>query len=124
MTQHVRELYHIPAGPIEDPGKQVAQVVWEHLGGRHLRLFADGFHLGPDLPPGHTFTGSGAKYLTGTDVLFFRVFQELAAQLAGQQDGADLPFQRDLRPPRLSGLHGDIPHLRDPDPGGANRLHQ
>ena len=56
--------------------------------------------------------------------MLFGVFQQLAAQLAGDEDGADLAFQGDLRPARSGRLHGNILHLADPDAGGADGLHQ
>ena len=74
MAQHIRKLHHVPAGFVERPGKQMAQVVGEHLGGRYPRPFEDGLHLRPNLTSGQPFPGSGEEYLTRGDFLFSGVF--------------------------------------------------
>ena len=51
VPQNVRQLHDVPAGFVEDPGEEMAQVVGKDLGGRHLGLPAQGLHLMPDLPP-------------------------------------------------------------------------
>ena len=124
VSQHIRQLHHIPADLVKRPGKEVAQVVGKHLGRRHPRPFADGLHLRPDLAAGHPLSGPGEKNLTGAGFLLFRVFQQFPAQLARQQDSADLPLQRDLCPSSLDGFHRDIPDLGNPDAGGTDGLHQ
>ena len=50
------------------------------------------------------------------------VLQQLAAELARQNDRPNLSFQGNLRPPALGGLHGDIPHLGHTDSGGTDGL--
>ena len=80
------------------------QVVGEHLGGRDPSQLADRFHLCPDLLSGQPCTVSGEKDLAGDGLLLFGVLQELFAQLARQQDGADLAFERDLGPSLTRGL--------------------
>ena len=52
------------------------------------------------------------------------VLQQLAAELARQNDRPNLSFQGNLRPPALGGLHGDIPHLGHTDSGGTDGLQQ
>ena len=52
------------------------------------------------------------------------VLQQLAAQLTGDQDRADFPLQRHLRPAAAGGLHGQVFHLTHPDSGGADGLHE
>ena len=100
------------------------QVVGEHLGGRDPSQLADRFHLCPDLLSGQPCTVSGEKDLAGSGFLFFGVFQQLFAQLARQQDGADLAFERDLGPALACGLDRDILHLGDADAGGADGFHE
>ena len=124
VAQHVRQLRHVPADPVKGPGEQVPQVVGEHLGGRHPRPGAQGFYLRPDLPAGKTGSASGEKDLAGGGVLFFGVLQQLPAQLARQQDGADFALQAHLRPAPPGRLHGEVAHLAHPDAGGADGLQQ
>ena len=54
--------------------------------------------------------------------MLFGVFQQLAAQLARDENGTDLALERYLCSAPLGGLHGDIPHLGHPDAGGADGL--
>ena len=65
VAQHVSQLCHIPAHPVETPGKQVAQVVGKDLAGFHSRLCTQSLHLRPDLPAGETGPVSDEKDLTG-----------------------------------------------------------
>lgn len=101
-----------------------AAIVGKHLARCHARLVAQCFHLRPDLPAGDAFFVSGEKNLAGSDFLFPGVFEELAAELARQQDGPDLALQGDFGPSPVHGLHGDIAHLGHPDSGAANGFQQ
>ena len=74
VPQHIRQPGHIPAGPVEGPGKEMPQIVREYLGLLHPRLGADAFHLRPYLPPAQTLSASGEEYLPGGDLLFSGVF--------------------------------------------------
>ena len=67
---------------------------------------------------------SGEEDLAGDGLVFSGVLFQLPAELRREQDGPDLPLQADLRPAKPRRLDGDIPHLRDPDAGGADGLHQ
>lgn len=40
VSQHIRQLYDILAGPIKSCGEQVAQIVGEYLGWFYIRIFA------------------------------------------------------------------------------------
>ena len=51
VAQDVRQFDNVPGRPVERPGEQVAQVVGEDLPGGDARLFAEGFHLRPNLFP-------------------------------------------------------------------------
>ena len=90
VAQDVRQPGHVPADTVERLGEQVPQIVGKHLARCHARLVAQCFHLRPDLPAGDAFFVSGEKNLAGSDFLFPGVFEELAAELARQQDGPDL----------------------------------
>lgn len=124
MAQHIRQLHDVTAGPVKGRGEQMAKVVGKDLAGRDPRRLAQPLHLRPDLTAAEGRPVSGEKDLAGSGFLLFGVFQQLAAQLAGDEDGADLAFQGDLRPARSGRLHGNILHLADPDAGGADGLHQ
>ena len=92
MAQHVRKLDHIPAGLVKGPGKQMPQVVGEHLSRRHPGFPAKGFHFRPNLLPRKVFAASGAEYPAGNGFLRFGVPQQFPAELFGQQDGTDFSF--------------------------------
>ncbi len=92
MAQHIRQLCHIPANPIEGLGKQVPQIVRKDLGRCNPRLFAERLHLRPYLAAAHPFSVSGEEYLSGDDFSFSSVFFQLPAELSGKQDGANLSF--------------------------------
>lgn len=51
VAQHVRQPGHVPGGPVEAPGEEMAQVVGKDLGGLHPGLTAKGFQFTPYLPP-------------------------------------------------------------------------
>lgn len=93
MPQYIRQFYDIPAHLIKNSGKQVAQIVGEHLGGRNLRLSAYRLHLRPNLLSGHSLSASGEKNFARSNFLLFHIFFQLSAQLSGDQDGAQLSFQ-------------------------------
>ena len=63
VAQHIGQLRHITADFVEGPGKQMPQVVGEHLGGGHPRYLADCLHLRPDLLSGKRLAASGEKNL-------------------------------------------------------------
>ena len=124
VAQDVRQLGHVPADPVERPGEQVPQVVGKDLGGLHPGPGAQRLHLRPDLPAGKAAAASGEKDLAGGGLLLPGVLQQLPAQLAGQQDGADLALQADHGPACQGGFHREIADLADPDAGGADGLQQ
>lgn len=106
VPQHVRQLGYVPANVVKGPGEQVAQVVGEHFRGRHPSLAAQGFHLCPNLLAGEGLSVSGAKHRAGSGFFFFGVLQQLFPQLAGDEDGAYLSLEGNLRPAFPQGLHG------------------
>lgn len=56
------------------------------------------------------------------DFLLLGVFQQLAAELCGQQNCPDLALERDLGAAALRGLNGEIFHLADADAGTQQML--
>ena len=86
VPQDVRQLHDVPAGAIERPRKEMAQIVWEYLRRIHASLLAERLHFRPDLLSGQALSASGEEYLAGGDFLFLRVFQQFSAQLARQQE--------------------------------------
>lgn len=93
VAQHVSQLCHIPAHPVETPGKQVAQVVGKYFLGFHVGHTAQLLHFQPDLFPGQTLAASGEKDLTGGGFIFFGKGEQLSAQPGGEQIVRILPFR-------------------------------
>lgn len=65
VPQHVGKLRHVPAGLVEDPGEEMAQVVGKDLADRHPRRPGVALHLRPQLFSGEAFAASGEKDLAG-----------------------------------------------------------
>lgn len=124
MAQDVGQLDHVLAHMIETPGEQVAQVVGEDLALLNACRLAQPLHFRPNLLSGNGFSASGEEDLAGGDFLFSGVLQQLSAQLSGQQNGADLSFQGNLRFSFLCRLHGDPLDFRHPDARGADGFQQ
>ena len=66
----------------------------------------------------------GAKDRAGSGFLPRGKFEQLAAEFGGQQNGADLAFERDRGLAVFCGLDGDVLYLADANTGGADGLHQ
>ncbi len=124
VAQHVCQLGDILINAVERPGKQVPQIVGEYFRFLHSRLFAQRLEFRPDLAAGQSFSVSGEKNLAGDDFLFLSVFLQFPAQLSGQEDRADFPFQGNVRPSGPRRLNCDILYLADADARGADHLHQ
>ena len=124
VAENVRKLDDVLVGAVKRRRKQVAQVVREDLLRVHARAFAEFFHLRPDLITGHCIAAFGAKDRAGNGFLPRGKFEQLAAEFGGQQNGADLAFERDLGLAVFGGLDGDVLHLADANTGGADGLHQ
>ena len=82
MAEDVGELDDVAGLVVEGLGEKVAEVVGEDFPRCDAGLFAEGFHLGPDLFPIDGFTASGEENLAGSDFLFPGVFEELPAEFA------------------------------------------
>ena len=124
VAEHIRELHNVTINAVVRRCEQMPQIVRKHLRRRDARLAAQPLHGRPDLPPVHAFSARGEKNLAAGDFLLFGVFQQLAAELRGQQNGADLALQCDLGTAALRGFHGEKLHLADADTGRADALHQ
>ena len=92
MAQRIRQLYQVPADLVEDGGKEMPQIVGEHLGRLYPGPDAQGFHLLPDLLTRQAVTAFGEKNLASGGFCFSSIFKQLNAQLAGEEDGSDFPF--------------------------------
>ena len=55
VAQNIRQLGNILFNAIKGSGKQLAQVMVEHLAGLNHGLLTEGLHLRPDDVPGHRF---------------------------------------------------------------------
>ena len=73
---------------VKDTREQMPQVMGEDLPGVHAGKAAQPLHRRPNLFAVHGPSASGEEELAGGDFFASGVFQQLAAQLAGQQDGA------------------------------------
>ena len=124
VSQHIRQTSHVLAGPVKGHREQMAQVMGKDLRGRHPRRLAQALHLRPDLPPRQTPAPSREKNLAGGDVLFLGILQQLPPEFPGDENGADFPFQADVRPPLPGRLHREILHLTHPDARSADALHE
>ena len=102
----------------------MAQVMRKHFRWRYSCSYTKCFHLGPDLPPRYSLSAFGEKDLTGSDFLFFSIFQQLPAELSRDQNGADFSFQRDLRTPSFDSLHRQIFYFGDTYSCGADAFNQ
>ena len=74
MAEDVGEFDDVAGLVVEGLGEEVAEVVGEDFPRFDAGLFAEGFHLGPDLFPINGFTASGEENLAGSDFLFPGVF--------------------------------------------------
>ena len=74
MAEDVGEFDHVVGLVIEGLGEKVTEVMGEDFPRFDAGLFAEGFHLGPDLFPIDGFAASGEENLAGSDFLFPGVF--------------------------------------------------
>lgn len=95
MTQHIRKAHDVPAGAVKCRGEQMPQIVGEHLRCFHSSRLAQPLEFVPYLPTSDRPSAFGEKDLAGGGFLLFCVLHQLAAQLGGQQDRADLALEGD-----------------------------
>ena len=74
MAEDVSEFDDVVGLAVEGLGEKVTEVMGEDFPRFDACLFAEGFHLGPDLLSIDGFTASGEENFTGSDFLFPGVF--------------------------------------------------
>ena len=77
MSKDVGELGDVLFDAVKRAGKEVAQVMREHLVRIHVRVIAKGFHFPPDIRPADRLAAAGDKDRACCNVLFFGVLQQL-----------------------------------------------
>ena len=82
MAEDVGELDDVAGLVVEGLGEKVTEVMGEDFPRFDAGLFAEGFHLGPDLLSIDGFAASGEENLAGSDFLFPGVFQKFPAEFA------------------------------------------
>ena len=107
MAEDIGESHDVVAAGVERCGKEMTQVMREHFAWCDAAELGEFFHIGPDFIARNGCTTCCEKDLTAGDFLLLGVFQQLAAQLAGDEDGADLTFEVDVGAFVLRGFDGD-----------------
>ena len=79
----------------------------KNLGGRYACFYAKSLHFRPYLFSAQAAAASGEKNFTGGDFVFIGIFLQLVAQLARQQNCANLAFERNFRLACIYGLKRD-----------------
>ena len=123
VPENISKASHVMANLIECSGKQVAEIMWKNLSRFYMGLFTNGLHFCPNLLARQGTTASGEKQLTRGDFAFPGVFNELAAQLTGDENGSYFSLQGNLRLASVSGLYRDIAHFANPNAGGTDGLY-
>ena len=123
VTEHIGELGDVLGGAVVYPCEQMPEVVRKHLAAVNVCLLANCFHFAPDLFSGNAVTAFGDEKFTGSDFVFLGVFQQLLAELARQQDRADLALQMHPCGAVPDSIDRDIFQFRYADTRCAYRLH-
>ena len=84
VAKQVRQLRDIFFEIVERPGKQVAQVVGEHLLPRHVGTAAQGFEQLPDRAPAEGLALPGEKNWAVMYMMFLTPAGQPVAELGGQ----------------------------------------
>ena len=84
MAKQVRQLRDIFFEIVKRPGKQVAQVVGEHLLPRHIGAAAQGFEQLPDRDPAEGLALPGEKDRPGMDAMLLAPAGQPVAELGRQ----------------------------------------
>lgn len=61
VTQQVSQFGNVPAGTVENRGKQVPQIMWKHFSRLHTCVLAQPFQFRPDLSAAEFLSAFGAK---------------------------------------------------------------
>ena len=83
VAENIRQFRHVVVDAVKTSGKQMAQAVWEHLAGRNVRPFAQGFHFPPDVAAVHGLARSGNKHRPALDFLALNIPPQLLLQGGG-----------------------------------------
>ena len=87
VAQQVSQFGNVPAGSVEDRGKQVPQIVRKHFSRLHACVLAQPFQFRPDLAAAKFLSAFGAKDRAGSGFLFLGVLQQLATELSRRSTG-------------------------------------
>ena len=122
VTEYIGEAYNIFFYAVKYPGKQMAQIVWIDLFGRHICFFAQAFHLSPDTAAIQRFPVLAYKHRTGCDAGFFDILLQNLLQRRGDKNDPRLIFAVYHSFSVPDGLQGDILQFRNSDSGAADGL--
>ena len=125
LTQQVSQFGNVPAGTVENRGKQVPQIMWKHFSRLHTCVLAQPFQFRPDLSAAEfPFRFWCERSHRRRFFLFFRILQQLATEFSGSRMVRILPLESDFCFALLNSFYCDIRYFADPDTGGSNGLHQ
>ena len=124
MPENIRQLDDVLVRAVKCRREQVAQIVRENFPCVDARAGTQPFHFRPNLITRHGLAAFGAKNRAGGGFLLRGKLEQLAAELRGQQNHANLALECNFRLTILRGLNGDILHLADANTGGADGFHQ
>lgn len=114
LSQQIGQSQQVFFRPVKGAGKQMAQIVGEHLGWRDIRRRTECLHLLPDIRAVKGSATPGHKHTAGFDAGFFYIPPQKAAEGAGQEDETHLAIAlwRGSFPPAAAGLqsHQAIPY--------------
>lgn len=122
VTENVCQLCNIFLYGIKRPGKEIPQIVREHLARIYICLYAQALHGCPDVASVEGSAGSRAEDHPLCNPGHMRVLQQESFQLAGKKNTACLAFAlySDLTAPDC--IDGEVLQLRHADACGADRL--
>lgn len=122
MPQKIGQLGDVLFLLVEDPGKEMAQVVGKHLALIHPRRPTKGLHLPPNGHPVDRLSRAGDEDRAAFNAPLGGILQKPLPQRPHEENGARLALalHKGLAPP--GGLDGEEGQLAHPDAGGAERL--
>ena len=123
MAEHIYQLAQVLFQGVKPPGKEMAEVMGEDPPALDTGPPGEGFELLPDIRAVHRLSAFCAEDGPGSDAPFHGIPAQAAAELSGEQDGAELSLTADGGLPPVDGFPCDEAELRDADPGGAKHLH-
>ena len=123
MTEHICQLAQVLFQGVKPPGEEMAEVMGEDPPALDTGPPGEGFELLPDIRAVHRLSAFCAEDRPGSDAPFHGIPAQAAAELSGEQDGAELSLTADGGLPPVDGFPCDEAELRDADSGGAKHLH-